>query len=313
MAKKADLVGKRFGMLTVLERLSEQEDRYWLWRCHCDCGGETVVNTKRLIRGTITNCGCIPKKTARNGSRAENLAGQRFGMLTVVEKTENKRGRVCWICQCDCGNICTVTAHELKCGKTKSCGCRRSLGELGISNIAGRRFGRLVALTTTKKRDKKGSVYWHCRCDCGNELDVTEDSLVHGNYRSCGCLKKEIQQDIVNKLHHIDGTCVEWLEKRKHRSDNTSGFRGVYCLKNGHYRVGIGFKKQKYHIGTYKTFEEAVAARLEVEANIHDKFVQAYYVWKAKYGSLPENEQEPFFFEVEKANGEFVVSTNIDI
>lgn len=313
MAKSVDLIGKRFGMLTVLERLSEHEDRYWIWRCHCDCGGETVVNTKRLIRGTITNCGCIPKKTARNGSRAENLVGQRFGMLTVVEQTENRRGRVCWICQCDCGNICTVTAHELKSGKTKSCGCKRSHGELGISNISGKRFGRLMALTITPRRDKKGSVYWHCRCDCGNELDVTEDSLVHGNYRSCGCLKREIQQDIVNKLHHIDGTCVEWLEKRKHRSDNTSGFRGVYCLKNGHYRAGIGFKKQRYHIGTYKTFEEAVAARLRVEANIHDKFVQAYYVWKEKYSSLPEHEQEPFFFEVEKVNGEFVVSTNIDI
>ena len=205
-----------------------------------------------------------------------------------------------------------VLLHELKGGKTKSCGCRRSLGELGISNIAGKRFGRLVALSTTKKRDKKGSVYWHCRCDCGNELDVTEDSLVHGNYRSCGCLKKEIQQDIVNKLHHIDGTCVEWLEKRKHRSDNTSGFRGVYRLKNGHYRAGIGFKKQRYHIGTYKTFEEAVAARLEVEAAIHDKFVQAYYVWIEKYGSLPENEQPPLLFEVEKVNGEFIVLTNIE-
>lgn len=33
MAKSVDLVGKRFGMLTVLERFSGQEDRNWLWRC----------------------------------------------------------------------------------------------------------------------------------------------------------------------------------------------------------------------------------------------------------------------------------------
>lgn len=74
---------------------------------------------------------------------------------------------------------------------------------------------------------------------------------MHGNYRSCGCLKKEIQMDIPNQLHHIDGTCVEWLEKRKHRKDNTSGFRGVYNRGKGQFHVSIGFKKKRFYVGTY--------------------------------------------------------------
>ena len=76
-------------------------------------------------------------------------------------------------------------------------------------------------------------MFWHCRCDCGNEVDVTEDGLLHGNYRSCGCLRQEIWKELPGQLHMVDGTCVEMLEKRKHRSDNTSGFRGVYQLRNG--------------------------------------------------------------------------------
>ena len=93
-----------------------------------------------------------------------------------------------------------------------------------ILDITGRRFGRLTALFPTEKRDQNGSVYWHCLCDCGNTSDISEAKLVHGNYKSCGCLKTENQKNIAGQLHIIDGTCVEILENRKHRKDNTSGF-----------------------------------------------------------------------------------------
>ena len=304
MAKNRDLVGQKFGLLTVVEKLPEHQDRYWLWRCRCECGGEIRVNTKRLTRGTITNCGCIPKQTARNGSKADNLEGRRFGRLTVISRAENAKNRTRWLCQCDCGNLHIASAHELKAGKTTSCGCKRKLDGTGIMDIQNKRFGRLVALFPTEQRNGKGSVLWHCRCDCGTELDVTESGLVHGNYRSCGCLKKEIQQNIVNQLHRIDGTCVEWLEKRKHRSDNTSGFRGVCRLKNGRFRASIGFKGKRYHIGIYRTFEEAVEHRLEAEKQIHDGFVKAYHQWEEQAAS--QTTEEPLIFEVEKSMGNFI-------
>lgn len=72
MPVQRDLTGQRFGKLTVLERTNEKQDRYYLWRCRCDCGGEILVNTKRLRRGTVTNCGCVPKTTARRGMIAED-------------------------------------------------------------------------------------------------------------------------------------------------------------------------------------------------------------------------------------------------
>lgn len=313
MAKSTDLTGKRFGMLTVLERMPEQQDHYWVWRCRCDCGGEVLVNTKRLTRGTVTNCGCIPKGDARQGSLAEDLTGQRFGLLTVLRRAPNERGRTCWLCRCDCGNTHITTAQNLKAGKTSSCGCLSHQKNIHISDIADRRFGRLTALYATEKRDTKGSVYWHCRCDCGTEVDVTEDGLVHGNYRSCGCLKKEIQMDIPNQLHHIDGTCVEWLEKRKHRKDNTSGFRGVYNRGKGQFRVSIGFKKKRFYVGTYHTLDDAIAARLEEEALIHNQFVKAYYRWKEITESEVENQEIPLVFEVKKENGHFIVDMNMDV
>lgn len=243
-------------------------------------------------------------------ARAENLAGRRFGMLTVLRQAENQKGRVCWLCRCDCGALHTVAARNLKAGRVTSCGCRCQHKEKGIVDIQNQRFDRLTALYPTGRRDKKGCVYWHCRCDCGHETEVTEDSLIQGNNRSCGCLKQEAQQAIPTRLHRVDGTCVEWLEKRKYRSDNTSGFRGVYPLKNGRYRVLIGFKGQRYTVGTYRNFTDAVKAREEAEDLIHGGFLRAYARWQTATDGLPEEDKPPFHFEVQKVQGEFRILTD---
>lgn len=273
MNRGLELEGQRFGHLTVLKRLDERENRYIMWLCRCDCGNEIKVNTRRLVRGTVDNCGCILEKTARRGPVAEDLTGQRFGKLVAVRRIRSQNGRTRWECRCDCGNIHIVTAHALKAGKCTSCGCSRYEKGRGVTDISGQKFGRLTALYHTDKRSKKGSVFWHCRCDCGNEVEVTEDGLLHGNYKSCGCLRQEIWKELPGQLHMVDGTCVEMLEKRKHRSDNTSGFRGIYHMNNGKYRATIGFKGKRFYIGTFKNYEDAVQARLEAENTIHGGFV----------------------------------------
>lgn len=58
----------------------------------------------------------------------EDLAGKRFGRLTVLGLTES-RTYPCgtthrhWLCRCDCGKITVVSQSHLKTGKVKSCGC----------------------------------------------------------------------------------------------------------------------------------------------------------------------------------------------
>ena len=49
-----ELKGMRFGLLKAVERTDRHEDGYFVWRCECECGGEAFVNTKRLLRGTVT-------------------------------------------------------------------------------------------------------------------------------------------------------------------------------------------------------------------------------------------------------------------
>lgn len=58
-----------------------------------------------------------------------NIAGQKFGNLSVLQESGESRkdGSVLWCCRCDCGKEVTVRAHWLESGKTKSCGCRRKI------------------------------------------------------------------------------------------------------------------------------------------------------------------------------------------
>lgn len=56
--------------------------------------------------------------------KSKNLTGQRFGRLIVVAPTDKRnRGRVVWLCKCDCGNKCFVPTSSLCSGRTQSCGC----------------------------------------------------------------------------------------------------------------------------------------------------------------------------------------------
>lgn len=59
-----------------------------------------------------------------------DLAGQRYGRLTVLEEGEHRKTKGghsirLWICRCDCGNTVTVSTNALRRGNTSSCGCFR--------------------------------------------------------------------------------------------------------------------------------------------------------------------------------------------
>lgn len=56
-------------------------------------------------------------------------------------------------------------------------------------NVAGQRFGRLVALERVGTRNK--AALWRCVCDCGREHNVVASKLFDGVTQSCGCLRQE--------------------------------------------------------------------------------------------------------------------------
>lgn len=111
--KIINLQGKKFGRLTVLSLKETQNKRRVKWICKCECGNIIEVFSTNLISGTTKSCGClqkeIAKKTASEAAIYNNLVGQVFNDLTVVEKVTDGM----WKCKCKCGNFITVTTRKI--------------------------------------------------------------------------------------------------------------------------------------------------------------------------------------------------------
>ena len=294
--------GDKYGRWTVSENyiLTARNERKWL--CRCDCGTERYVLERSLLYGGSVSCGCFRKERAQEVN-APDLTGMQFGELSVIQKVENtKHGSSQWLCKCSCGADYVVQGSLLLTGKRTRCPSKTHQKNYAYVDITGQRFERLVALYPSKRYDKSGSVVWHCRCDCGNEIDVPYNSLVYTNQKSCGCRKKEHDQELRTFLTHVAGTSVDMLKSKKVPTDNTTGYKGVYLIK-GKYVAKIVFQKKQYFLGTYENIEDAAKARKEAEEVLFDGVAEHYQKWKEIADTNPEwAKQNPIQVIVNRAN-----------
>ena len=63
----ANLRGKVFGNLTVIDFEGKDKKHQNLWRCKCICGNEKVLTTGNLNRGDHVSCGCMKGGHKKHG------------------------------------------------------------------------------------------------------------------------------------------------------------------------------------------------------------------------------------------------------
>lgn len=304
--------GSVVGRWTVLDACEKTAKGEKKWLCRCECGTERYVLERSLKHGGSFSCGCLRKERAYEAV-AHDVLGKTFGDLTVVGKSK-KRTKLgtYWTCLCSCGYTCEATASELVNGNKTHCGCK-TVKNYATADITGQRFGRLVALYQTKKRDKKGSVIWHCRCDCGNEVEAPYNSLMYANQISCGCKQKEHMATLGKYLTHVDGTSIDAIKSKKVPTDNTTGYKGVYLVR-GKYMAKIVFRKKQYFLGTYDNIEDAAEARKEAEEVLFDGVAEHYRLWREKADTDQEWAAEnPIHITVNQSNGKLSVTLLPDL
>lgn len=97
MGKGCDLVGQRFGKLTVVEYLYSKGNRNTpdrpgrMWRCVCDCGGEKITSSYKLRSGVVTSCGCQMRESARKAGQANKTHGMSKTRLYKCYQAMKKR------------------------------------------------------------------------------------------------------------------------------------------------------------------------------------------------------------------------------
>jgi len=141
-----------------------------------------------------------------------------------------------------------------------------------FKDLTNQKFGRLTAIKRVSPIGQK-KVKWLCKCDCGNEVEVYTTYLTTGQTKSCGCLKKELEEKHLREKYEekrVDGVAMH-LFGDKPRKDSSTGYRGVsryYTRKSKQlrYRAWIVVKGKRYYKSGFKTPEEAYyLGRLELE------------------------------------------------
>lgn len=211
-----DLTGRVFGKLTVLSKNNEFEDcNHSYWNCQCECGKITTVRRDALIDGKTKSCGCNSYRMA-GVKNMDNLTGQKFGKLTVIERDFEKTDaskQAFWWCACDCGEKISVGRGSLKSGATRSCGCLKSKGEEKISKI----------LNNNKIPHIKGYTFNDLK---GKRNKLKFDFAIFDSFQSLICLIE------FQGIQHFQDTIAWQGSLTVNEQKENDKKKREYCLKN---------------------------------------------------------------------------------
>lgn len=212
-------IGNIYGELTVIEEAPTPIGREGkFWKCKCSCGNEVIVWGTALRHQNKTNCGCKTKELKKENCKLgcekahevlhtkfkiehEKNIGKKFNHLTIIGIDEDINYA---ICECDiCGSIKKINYQNVIHGRSKSCCLNYAASLQKGKDLTGKKFGKLTVISLLDERKNKERI-WHCKCDCGNFVDVSAHRLISGNTLSCGCLKSKNNAKIESMLRKLN-------------------------------------------------------------------------------------------------------------
>ena len=254
-----------------------------------------------------------------------NLVGQTFGKLKVIEQAEDyvwgEKHFAQWLCECSCSehNKIIVRADSLRNGRTTSCGCVHK--EMLIEkNKDGRKKNKYSDILT----DKHGDYNIGFASNTGNEfyVDASDLQLINNycwaeivdnkgyHYLAtslpdsretikmywiiCGKNMDHADRNALNNRRYNlrEANSSQQNINQSRQSNNTSGFIGVYFNKsNNNWQAAIGVNKKWIYLGYFNNKENAIKARLHAELKYFGKEFAPQRDLFEKYGITEEDEK----------------------
>jgi hypothetical protein len=197
----------------------------------------------------------------------KTIVGKTYNRIEVIEdlgmiypnETSKRKDRYC-IAKCHCGNKWKIRFNSLK--KRIGCGCHKDKGIIShpaysvLANMKQRCYdknsigfkhwgGRGIKVCDKWLNDSLSFLRW---CDAnGYQKGLDIDRINNdGNYEPSNC--RFVSRTINNR-------------NQSKKKSNTSGFIGVYMLKNNKYESYITVNKKRLHLGTFDKPQDAAIER----------------------------------------------------
>ncbi|MGN0971736.1 MAG: hypothetical protein ACI4OY_07240, partial [Aristaeellaceae bacterium] len=151
-----DLLGQRFGALTVVDRADRHPgERALRWKCRCICGKVVEYTSTLLATGKKTSCGCLTEKRYAMA----DIAGKTFDRLTALYPLEKRDGSggVIWRCRCACGRETDASYNGLMYGNMRSCGCRKKEHDQALRGYLTHVDGTCIDMLKSRKTPKNNT------------------------------------------------------------------------------------------------------------------------------------------------------------
>lgn len=234
---KQDLVGQKFGRLTVLEQADDYIDNkgkhYAQWRCKCDCGNEIVTLGNHLKKGNTKSCGCFRDECRIENNKKYKKKYNLYDLSGEFGIGYTSKGEEFWF---DLEDYDLIKDY-----------C------WGINNQ-----GYLVApdINNSKKIIKMHRLITHCP----NDFDVDH---THG---------KESRYDNRKSNLRIATRSQNNMNKGL-QSNNTSDITGVSWHKGiNMWQAYITVNRKRIYLGAFTDFDMAVNARKQAEEKYFGEF-----------------------------------------
>lgn len=169
-----------------------------------------------------------------------DLSGQKINMLTVIKRVNNKNKRVCWLCECECGNKTIVLSEHLLNSQYQkySCGCTRK-----PTKKRGSKYGNynpkilLVWYGMNKrcyyKKDKEYKHYGARNIKMCNEWLGVEGFINFQNWALENGYNDNLTIDRINNNGDYEPSNCRWVTRR----ENNLNRRGIIIVEYNNKRM----------------------------------------------------------------------------
>jgi hypothetical protein len=117
-----------------------------------------------------------------------DLSGIKLKYCSVIDQNNTiKYSGSVWNCGCICGNNFSTASRNIRNNKNINCGCIKRKGKL-THNLGNQKYENFIVMDDYIQ--KNGSIYWICKCICGNIFQASSQHIRKNIIYSCGCKRR---------------------------------------------------------------------------------------------------------------------------